>query len=150
VLAASVLLAACGSGDGGNDGKTKASFNKVVSFGASLTDSGTFGYKFTVQQATAEQQNVLWNERIAKLYGIATTCAVFNSSLAAANAGTCTNYAVAGSNINNYDSGTSTVDNTSPKSILAQLGTAATVGASTARRWSLWAATAVPTTLRRC
>jgi len=46
---ASLLIAACGGG--GSDGSTRVQITSVKVMGDSLADSGTFGFKFTVQGA---------------------------------------------------------------------------------------------------
>ena len=127
-LAAAGLVAACGGGDGGGDGGTllpptpKITTAKVV--GDSLADSGTFGYKFTVQGGvpTGTGSSQLWVDRIASQYGT-TLCAAFsfNGSSFVPQAG-CTNYAVGGGQIN-Y-----TAAPTSPWSIPQQLQALAAAG----------------------
>ncbi|MFT4045407.1 MAG: SGNH/GDSL hydrolase family protein [Solimonas sp.] len=128
-----LVLAACGGSNGGNSGATKLSFTTVTSFGASLTDSGTFGYKFTVQPDEGETY-LLWNERVAEAYGVDDTCAVYTATSSttftdnSASTG-CRNYAIGGSVIQNFtaasDPSDDSVDNTSPLSILEQLTAAA-------------------------
>lgn len=56
VLATACLLAACGGG--GSDTAPAAPVTSVKVAGDSLADSGTFGYKFTVQ-GTAATSNSL-------------------------------------------------------------------------------------------
>ncbi|MEY4766315.1 MAG: hypothetical protein RI907_2988, partial [Pseudomonadota bacterium] len=93
-------LSACGGG-GGNSEATKVSVSSVKVVGASLADSGTFGYKFTVRSASGAAPSV-YSERIAGAFG-KTLCNFFASgdggTTWSTNAG-CTNYAVAGSAIN--------------------------------------------------
>ena len=50
-LATAGLLVACGGGSGA-DTTPRAKITSVKVMGDSLSDSGTFGYKFTVQNAT--------------------------------------------------------------------------------------------------
>jgi outer membrane lipase/esterase len=99
-LAASLLLAACGGGSTANiTPRTKITSVKV--FGDSLADSGTFGYKFTVQAV----DGLIYPERIAATYG-ASLCNfyVFTGVTFAANSKAgCTNYAIGGAVINQAD-----------------------------------------------
>ena len=95
-LAAASLLAACGGGDSGSNRVTAV---KVV--GASLADSGTYGYKFTVQAAGGTPYQV-YPERVATAYGLPALCAAYRftaPSTFTPQAG-CTNHAVAGAGIN--------------------------------------------------
>ena len=115
-LTAVCLVAACGGG--GGDIKPQANINSVKVVGDSLSDSGTFGYKFTVQgaAATGAGSSQVWPERIATSYS-QTMCNHYASSNGvtfSANA-SCNNYAVAGSRINHL-----TAPN-SPSSVLQQL-----------------------------
>jgi outer membrane lipase/esterase len=118
---ASLLVAACGGG--GNDGSTRVQITSVKVMGDSLADSGTFGFKFTVQGA----QSFIYPERVATDYGVSTLCPfyLFNGTTFVANptAG-CTNYAIGGGRINNYTDTT----RTSPVSIVQQLVTAGAAG----------------------
>lgn len=108
-LVAACLLAACGGG--GSDTTPAAAVTSVKVAGDSLADSGTFGYKFTVQgtAATGEGSTPIWPERVATSYG-QPLCAYyrFNGSAFGANAA-CTNYAVGGGRINNAAAPTSPV-----------------------------------------
>lgn len=96
-LATLALLSACGGG--GNSGETKVRVSAVKVVGASLADSGTFGFKFTVQSASGTPYQV-YTERIAATYGLGLcnhfvfTGSGFNQNAA------CGNYAVAGAAIN--------------------------------------------------
>lgn len=95
-LVAASLLAACGGGDSGTNGVTAI---KVV--GASLADSGTFGFKFTVQAAGGTPYQV-YPERVASAYGLPALCAAYRytgPNTYTPQAG-CTNHAVAGGGIN--------------------------------------------------
>jgi len=115
---ASLLVVACGGG--GNDGSTRVQITSVKVMGDSLADSGTFGFKFTVQGA----QSFIYPERIATNYSVSTLCPfyLFNGTTFVANptAG-CTNYAIGGGRINNYTAPTA------PLSIPQQLATAGTL-----------------------
>jgi len=114
---ASLLVAACGGG--GNDGSTRVQITSVKVMGDSLADSGTFGYKFTVQGA----QSFVYPERIATNYSVPALCPfyLFNGTTFVANpAAGCTNYAIGSGRINNFTAPTS------PLSIVQQLVTAGT------------------------
>ncbi|CAN7612918.1 phospholipase [Acidovorax sp. Leaf76] len=108
-LVAACLLAACGGG--GSDTAPSAPVTSVKVAGDSLADSGTFGYKFTVQgsAATGVGSTAIWPERVATSYG-QSLCAYyrFNGSAFGTNAA-CTNYAVGGGRINNATAPTSPV-----------------------------------------
>lgn len=109
-VAFACLLAACGGG--GADTTPAARITGVKVVGDSLSDSGTFGYKFTVQGTapTGAGATALWVDRVAASYG-QTLCAHYASSDGAiftSNAG-CTNYAVGGGRINNFTAPTSKV-----------------------------------------
>ncbi len=114
-VSAAALLTACGGG--GNSGETKAKITSVKVVGASLADSGTFGYKFTVQSSTGSPYRV-YSERVAATYGITSLCPAYTANLAGRNAG-CTNFAVASSSVNHVQSGAS-ADNV-PLSLVKQL-----------------------------
>ena len=76
---------------------------RILVVGDSLSDSGTFGYKFTVQGAapTGAGATALWVDRIAASYG-QTLCAHYASSdnVNFSTQPGCTNYAVGGGRIN--------------------------------------------------
>ena len=105
------VLAACGGGGGSDNNQTEASSVKVV--GASLADSGTLGYKFTVQPTNGANYRV-YSESVAADYGATSFCPAYTYSAStssfSSNAG-CTNYAVAGATINNYVPGYGVLDN---------------------------------------
>lgn len=111
-LAAASLLAACGGGDSGTNGVTAV---KVV--GASLADSGTFGFKFTVQAGPGLSAYQVYPERVASAYGLPALCAAYRATgpTTFAVASGCTNHAVAGAGINFgrfSDANSDTVDDT--------------------------------------
>ena len=94
-LATTGLLVACGGG-GGADTTPKAKVTTVRVMGDSLSDSGTFGFKFTVQgnDPTTGKPYQVWTERIAALYNT-TLCPHYGPTMAVATA-SCTNYAIGG------------------------------------------------------
>lgn len=120
-LATSGLLVACGGG-GGADTTPKASVTSVKVVGDSLSDSGTFGFKFTVQNPAARTgtgSTQVWTEYVAGSYG-STLCAHYSAASEAGLAtatvnATCNNYAVGGAVID-YAAATLT-----PHSIVKQL-----------------------------
>lgn len=110
-LAAASLLAACGGGSDDN----KVTAVKVV--GASLADSGTFGFKFTVQPGPGRPAYQVYPERVASAYGLPALCAAYRATgpTTFAVASGCTNHAVAGAGINFgrfSDANSDTVDDT--------------------------------------
>lgn len=119
---AAVLLSACGGGGGGSDSNTPTvSAVKVV--GASLADSGTFGYKFTVQ-STEGRSYLVYSEQVAARYGLPPLCAAYGfqtANLSFVPVSGCGNYAVAGASVNNYDLAYEAVLETIPTSVIKQL-----------------------------
>ncbi len=126
-LASMAVLTACGGGNSG-ESQPSATTSQVRVYGDSLADSGTFGFKATVQVAG----NYIFPERIAMQFG-QTLCNYYTAT------GTdtfvpnptktgCTNYAIAGGRINSL-----TVPNpgVSQKGIMVQLtqGAANAIGA---------------------
>lgn len=101
-------LAACG---GGGDLPPKARIGQVVVMGDSLADVGTFGFKFTVQDAAQPKGTPIWPQLVANVLGVDgnAQCNVFRSSYDAQGEYTevytdnpapgCTNYAVGGARI---------------------------------------------------
>ncbi|CAN5684637.1 SGNH/GDSL hydrolase family protein [soil metagenome] len=111
---ASLVLAACGGGDG--DQSPRVKYSKLVVFGDSLSDVGTYatpgvvasgGGKYTVNSATAK----IWVELLAAQAGVAAPCAAQTglessgplAGLAApvTNVAGCFNYAQGGSRVTN-------------------------------------------------
>jgi outer membrane lipase/esterase len=123
-----VLVAACGGG-GGVSGGGSASSVKV--FGDSLADSGTFGIRFTVNQAGPNgTATPIWVDKVAATFG-RTVCNFYNATsfttfIAPTTA--CTNFSVGGGRINSL---AATGGPTSPFSIPNQMDTAATVAGGT-------------------
>lgn len=124
---AALLLAACGGGGGDGPGP-KVAITNVKVMGDSLADSGTFGFKFTVQNSNDPKGFPIWPEVVAQSYGVKSTCAFFSSANGVAfttNAG-CVNFAVGGGRINNQASNGGP---TAPYSIPFQMQTAGSLGA---------------------
>jgi phospholipase/lecithinase/hemolysin len=106
-------------------GKPVAS--RVVVFGDSLSDSGTFGLKFTVQgsAATGAGSSDIWVDRVADSLQALRLCPYFDFTGASpATRADCTNYAIGGGRIN-YASNPA-----DPRSIPLQLQMAAQSRAS--------------------
>jgi len=114
ILATVVASALVGCGD-------SASTFRVLTAGDSLSDSGTLGYRFTVQGA-ATAPNRVWTELVASGVGMETPCPRYGltsaSSIALnAAASQCNGYAVAGARINPFGQ----QDDTTPLSVIQQL-----------------------------
>ena len=124
-LLGALLVAGCGGGATA-DTTPKVSIASVKVFGDSLQDSGTFGYKFTVQAAS----NPIYVERIAAGYG-QTLCNFFTftgSTFAANTAKTgCTNYAIGGGRITYTGAGGAA----NPLNVGTQMATFAATGSYT-------------------
>jgi phospholipase/lecithinase/hemolysin len=94
----------------------------VKIFGDSLMDSGTFGYKFTIQSSTTTPFQV-FPERVAASFGYGTMCPFFlytGSTFIANPTAGCTNYSVGGGRVNNLTN-SSAPSNAIPFSIPYQL-----------------------------
>ena len=123
------LLAACG-GSGGSDTAPALAITSVKVMGDSLPDSGTFGFKFTVQATTATGIDLktprVYPELVANSYGIASLCNVYTFTgttfIANPTQTGCTNSAIGGGRINNFTAPTS------PQSIPLQLSNASAAG----------------------
>ena len=125
-LSTAGLLVACGGG-GGADITPKAKVTSVKVMGDSLSDSGTFGFKFTVQgNDTDGKPYQVWPERIAGLYNtslcphyIAGSADLVPVTVKPA----CTNYAIGGGMINPQGAAANT-----PLSIVNQIKDAGAAG----------------------
>lgn len=124
VVAALVLMLA-GCGGGGSANTTPAvSITSVKVFGDSLQDSGTYGFKFTVQGS----DSLIFAERIAANYGLS-LCNFFSFTGTSfvpntAKSG-CTNFAMGNGRINYTGTGASAAN---PLNIGVQMATFAAVG----------------------
>jgi outer membrane lipase/esterase len=104
--AIALLVTACGGGGG----SSKPNITSVKVFGDSLADGGTFGFKFTVQNA-ASPSSPIYPDLINTRYGVATPLCAYHTVTGALNASgnypvgvnpaasTCTNLAVAGGRV---------------------------------------------------
>jgi outer membrane lipase/esterase len=124
--ALAALLSACGGGD--DPAGPKVPIARVVVAGDSLADVGTFGFKFTVQDAANPGTGFpIFPQLVAQNYGIATQCNFYRftgSTFAQNPTPGCTNYAIgAGRVVNPASQGGAS----GPQSIPLQLSTAATV-----------------------
>ncbi|HAL40081.1 MAG TPA: hypothetical protein DCP03_19035, partial [Polaromonas sp.] len=116
-----VVLAGCGGASDGADTAPKTSVSSVKVFGDSLTDSGTFGYKFTIQSSDPANPFLIFPERVAASFGFNSLCSFFkfNGTTFIPNS-TCTNYAVGGGRVNNLTN-TAAPSNAVPFSIPYQM-----------------------------
>ncbi len=125
-LLGSLLVAGCGGGATA-DTTPPIQISSVKVFGDSIQDSGTFGYKFTVQSS----DNLIYAERIAANYG-QTLCNffVFTGTTFAPNTAKtgCTNYAIGGGRITYTGTGGAA----NPLTIGTQMATYAATGSFTA------------------
>jgi outer membrane lipase/esterase len=120
--ALALLLAACGGG--GSDTTPRTEVASVKVFGDSLSDVGTFGFKFTVQGS----DSLLFAERVAVTYGLTPSCNFFRftgTTFAPNTTPGCTNWAVGGGVINGPASGLAAAD---PRNIGVQFAAAAAGG----------------------
>jgi outer membrane lipase/esterase len=124
-LAGAAILAGCGGGGGTEP--PRASIARVVVAGDSLADAGTFGFKFTVQNAASTAGFPIFPQIVAQDFGVAAPCNfyVFTGSTFVPNttAG-CTDFAVGGGRIVNPASNGGV---TAPFDIPVQLATAVQV-----------------------
>ena len=139
-LASTFLLVGCGGGGGGSSEQSTPTA-RIVAFGDSVTDSGTYGGKYIVNNTTpfGGGSNSIWVDSIAQALGVDEVCPFFRHNetgdeyLAASYAPTlaCTNFAAGGARINALGATAAAAAGpqaaASPKSIPAQLITAANV-----------------------
>ena len=139
-IASSTLLVGCGGGGGGSSEQSTPTV-RVIAFGDSLTDSGAYGGKYIVNNATAfgEGSNSIWVDSISQALGVDEPCPFFRHNGAGdeylnasyTTALSCANFAVGSGRINARSAvaaapaGLSAA--ASPRSIPAQLATAASV-----------------------
>ena len=126
-MVAALGLTACG----GNDPlPPKASVGKVYVMGDSLADAGTFGLKFTVQDATNPKGFQIWPQLVANAMGLdgSQQCNVFtfaNNTFGLNTTPGCTNYAIGGARV---IAGASNGGAASPLNVGVQLGLRAAAG----------------------
>ena len=128
--AAAAFLSACGGG--GDPAGPRVAITRVVVAGDSLADVGTFGFKFTVQNAADPAAGFpIFPQLIAQDFGIASQCNFYKftgTTFAANSTPGCTNYAIgAGRVVNPASQGGAA----GPQSIPLQLATAASVAGGT-------------------
>ena len=121
-LAAAVLVTACGGG-GSADTTPRAKITSVKVFGDSIQDSGTFGYKFTVQTT----DNLIFAERVAASFG-QTLCNFYTftgTTFAPNSKAGCTNFAIGGGRVTYTGAGASAAN---PLNVGVQMATFASIG----------------------
>jgi len=118
-----VILAGCGGASDGASTTPKTIAPSVKVFGDSIMDSGTFGYKFTIQSADPANPFLIFPEVVAANFGVPKLCSFFNFNAAASTFvpnTACTSYAVAGGRVNNLTNPPAP-SNTVPWSITYQM-----------------------------
>lgn len=118
-----VVLAGCGGASDGSNTTPKTIAPSVKVFGDSIMDSGTFGYKFTIQSSDTANPFLIFPEVVAANFGVPKLCSFFNfnGTTFVPNAA-CTSFAVAGGRVNNL-SNASAPGNANPFSITFQMAT---------------------------
>jgi len=128
-----IVLAGCGGASDGSNTTPKTVAPSVKVFGDSLMDSGTFGYKFTIQSSDPANPFLIFPEVVAANFGVNKLCPFFNFNSAASTFvpnTACTSFAVAGGRVNNLTN-TSAPSATVPWSITYQLATGSATLAAT-------------------
>lgn len=128
-----VILAGCGGASDGSNTTPKTVAPSVKVFGDSIMDSGTFGYKFTIQSSDPANPFLIFPEIVAANFGVPRLCPFFNFNATAATFTpntACTSYAVAGGRVNNLTN-TSAPSNAVPWSIPYQMAAGAASLATT-------------------
>ncbi len=128
-----VLTALGLAGCGGNEAlPPKANISKVYVMGDSLADVGTFGFKFTVQDASNPKGYPIWTQLVANALGVdgSAQCNFYSlnvadASVRAAPNPACTNFAIGGGRIH---AKASEGGPTSPFNVGVQMATKATLG----------------------
>ena len=126
--ACALLLSACGGG-GSHDNPSPTPTPPVTPakpvlkiFGDSLMDSGTFGFKVTVQNSDKTKPFEIFPEKIASSLGASTPCPYFNFAVTGYLPNlACANYAVGGGRINTRGDTKAVVDTANPLSIVNQM-----------------------------
>jgi outer membrane lipase/esterase len=96
-LATALVLASCGGGD------SLGPVTRIKVAGDSLSDSGTFGIKYTVQSGTSTPSKI-WSDVLNEGLGLSPLCSRYTGSGPTAvssnpNAGSCTSYAIGGGRV---------------------------------------------------
>ena len=119
-----VVLAGCGGASDGADTTPKTVAPSVKVFGDSIMDSGTFGYKFTIQSADKANPFLIFPEVVAANFGVSKLCPFFNFNGTTFVPNTsCTSYAVGSGRVNNLTNA-SAPSNSVPFSIPYQMAVA--------------------------
>ena len=103
-LGVALVMAGCGGGGGEVSSPPIPRVTAIKVAGDSIADSGTFGFKFSMQGSASEPM-LIWTERIAASYGAPALCPRYiatSATTVVANtaAAACTSYAVGGGRIN--------------------------------------------------
>jgi outer membrane lipase/esterase len=126
-----VFLAGCGGASDGADTTPKTIAPSAKVFGDSIMDSGTFGYKFTIQSADAANPFLIFPEVVAANFGAPKLCPFFNfNGTTFVPKPTCGSYAVGGGRINNLTNA-SAPGNNNPFSITYQISVGSATLATT-------------------
>ena len=131
--ACALLLASCGGGggshEGGNTSGAPATVKPVLKvFGDSLMDSGTFGFKVTVQTSDKANPFLIFPEVVAASMGASTPCPFFNFAVTTFLPNlACSNFAVASGRINTRGDTNAAIDTTTPLNILNQISIGSTL-----------------------
>jgi outer membrane lipase/esterase len=132
IVATSIIafgLTACG----GDTSTNPAGITSVRVFGDSLADTGTFGFKFTVNNAGVNGASTpIWPELVAKQLQVPSVCNFYTASanlggaIQFSNNKACKNFAVGGARINNLSNGNAALVGTNtPASLAYQMDSAA-------------------------
>ena len=103
-LGAALALAGCGGGSSDNTSSTGSRVTSIKVVGDSIADSGTFGFKFSMQGSATEPM-LVWTERVTATYGAPALCPRYVATSATTvvanpSAAACNSYAVGGGRIN--------------------------------------------------
>ena len=135
MIFSSVLLVSCGGGSS-TGGSSNPSIDRMIVFGDSLTDTGTFGYKATIQGASPTGVNSaqIFVDIIATNKNLSASCNYYVGTPDNVSAATftvnptsgCTNFSSLGGRII-YRDASSTPTSTDPRGLPVQISTAAAV-----------------------
>jgi outer membrane lipase/esterase len=122
---AAALLASCGGGD--DPAGPRVAISRVIVAGDSLADVGTFGFKFTVQNAADPAGFPIYPQLVASNFGVNSQCNFYKftgTTFVANTTAGCTNFAIGGGRVVVPASSGGAA---SPMGVPLQLSTAATV-----------------------